>query len=137
MASNPQDKMPEPKMDRAALYREEIYTDRRVGTIRRMIPVTADGAPDNARKTLFVGEAQLLTAAGAVPLNFEIDAASLDQAVTKFGEAAKRAVERTMQELQELRRQASSSILIPEAGAGGAAGLPPGMLPGGGKIKLP
>ena len=42
-------------MDATQVYREEIFTDRKVGTIRRMIPVTADGATDAARPVLFVG----------------------------------------------------------------------------------
>jgi hypothetical protein len=38
-----------------------------------------------------------------------------------------------MRELQELRRQAASSIVVPQGGMGG---LPPGI-PGGGKIQIP
>lgn len=30
-------------MDPSQVYREETFTDRRVGTIRRLTPVTADG----------------------------------------------------------------------------------------------
>ena len=36
-------------MDSSQIYREETFTDRRVGTIRRLTPVTADGAVDAAR----------------------------------------------------------------------------------------
>lgn len=133
MTPNP-DQAPEPKMDAAALYREEIFTDRKVGAIRRLTPVKADGAPDPARRTLFVGEAQMITNMGALPLSFEIDAQTLDQAVARYGDATKQAFERAVKELQELRRQASSSIVIPETGAGAFG---PGGLPGGGKIKLP
>lgn len=138
MVTKPEEKMPEPKMDANALYREEVYTDRKVGTIRRLVPVKADGSPDSARKTSYIGEAQILTTVGSMPLNFEIAAQSLEEAVAKYGDAAKRAVERAVQELQEMRRQASSSILIPEPGAGGLGGLPGGgAIPGGGKLKLP
>ena len=63
---------------------------------------------------------------------------NLAEAIENYAEAAKVGVERAVRELQELRRQASSSIVLP--GAGSAAGLtgtlPPGGL-GGGKIKLP
>ena len=42
-----------------------------------------------------------------------------------------------VRELQELRRQASSSIVLPQGGGQSmGAGFPPGGL-GGGKIKLP
>jgi len=123
----------EPSLDSAALYREEIYTDRKVGTLRVLIPVTASGAPDPARPTVYSGEAQLLTNMGPLPISFDIDAASLADAVAKYPEAAKNGVDRAMRELMEMRRQASSSIVIPQGGA-----LPPtGGLGGGGKIQIP
>jgi hypothetical protein len=122
---------PESRMDAASLYREEIYTDRTAGTLRVLVPVTRDGGPDQTRPTVYVGEAQILTNMGPLPISFEIEATSLGEAVQSYGEASKEGVERAMRELQELRRQASSSILVP----GSAAGLPPGA--GGSKIKLP
>jgi hypothetical protein len=119
-------------MDAKDLYREEVFTDRKVGSIRRLSPVKSDGAADAGRRTLYVGQAQLLTQLGALPLSFEIEANSLDEAVARFADAAKVAVDRTMKELQEMRREAASSIVIPEPG-----GMGPGGLPGGGKIQFP
>jgi len=121
-------------MDPAALYREELFTDRKVGTIRTLTPVKADGSNDASRQVVYVGEAQLLTSMGAVPITFEIDATSLDGAVKKFSEHAKEAVERTVKDIQEMRRQAASSIVVPQGGMGG---MGPGGLPGGGKIQMP
>ena len=129
----------EPTMDASALYREEIFTDRKVGTIRVLTPVQANGTPDLARKVLFAGEAQLLTTAGALPLSFEIDARSLEEAVSKYADAAREAFERALEELQELRRQASSSIIVPDRGMGGlgpGGSSGAGGFPGGGRIKL-
>jgi hypothetical protein len=128
----------EARMDAASLYREEIYTDRAAGTLRVLVPVKADGSADAARPTLFIGEAQILTNMGPLPISFEVDAKNLAEAIENYGEAAKVGVERAVRELQELRRQASSSIVLPGAGAaaGLTGGLPPGGL-GGGKIKLP
>ena len=123
----------EPTLDAAALYREEIYTDRKVGTLRVLVPVTAAGAPDPARQTIYAGEAQLLTNMGPLPISFDIEASNLADAVAKYADAAKTGVERAMRELMEMRRQASSSIVIPQSGA-----LPPaGALGGGGKIQIP
>lgn len=34
------------QMDAANLFREEIYTDRKIGVIRCLVPVTADGKVD-------------------------------------------------------------------------------------------
>ena len=106
-------------MDSAQLYREETFTDRKVGTIRRLSPVTADGGADAARPVIFVGQAQVMTPMGAVPISFELDATTLDAAIEKFGAAAEQAVQQTMRELQEMRREQASSLVIPDAGGGG------------------
>jgi hypothetical protein len=111
---------PDPKMDSQDLYREDLYTDRRVGTIRVMTPVKPDGTPDPARPTSYVGQAQIMTPAGALPLSFEIDARTLAEACEGFAAGAKVAFEETMKELQEMRRQQASSIVIPDAGAASA-----------------
>ena len=34
------------KMDPSSLYREEMFTDRKMGAIRVLTPVKSDGAPD-------------------------------------------------------------------------------------------
>ena len=120
-------------MDAAQIYREETFTDRRVGTIRRLTPVTVDGTPDAARPVIFVGQAQVMTPMGAVPISFELDSSTLDGAIAKFGDAAEQAVQQTMRELQEIRREQSSSLVIPDS-AGGS--LPnPGDLMGRGRPR--
>jgi hypothetical protein len=115
-------------MDANELYREDLYTDRKVGTIRVMTPVNTDGSPDPARRVSYLGQAQIMTTAGMLPITFEIEAATLADAVTGFGPAAKVALEETVRELQDLRRQAASQIVIPEPGAAsqilGAGGTP-------------
>jgi hypothetical protein len=132
MATKSEQNPGELKLDPKALYLEEVFTDRRVGTIRRMTPVDKSGARDQARAILYVGETQVLTPAGALPIAFEIGAGSLEEAAEKFGGLAREAIERTVKELQELRRQAASSIVIPQGG------MPPaGGMGGGGKIQLP
>ncbi len=108
------DKTIELKLDPEKLYIEEVFTDRRIGTIRRLSPVTKDGKPDAARAVLYVGETQIMTPAGSIPIAFEIGAGSVGEAAEKFGPLAKEAIDRTVRELQELRRQASSSIVIPQ-----------------------
>ena len=137
MADRPDER--EPEMDAAALYREEIVTDRRIGTIRVMTPITADGRVDDKRPTLFTGEAQMLTSVGPLPISFEIEAATLAEAVAKYGAAAKEGFERAVRELQDLRRQQASSIVLPPPGAAGAFGSGGGGFGagGGGKIQLP
>jgi hypothetical protein len=93
--------------------------------------VTKDGTRDTARAVLYAGETQVLTPAGALPIGFEIAAGSLEEAAEKFGSLAKEAIERTVKELQEMRRQAASQIVVPQGP------LPPMGGAGGGKIQMP
>ena len=127
-----QNDLPEIKLDATGLYREEVFTDRRAGTIRKLTPVTVDGAVDSSRPLLFSGQTQLLTPAGVLPLAFEIEAQTLKEALDKFPEGVKGALEQAIDEAREMRREQASRIVVPEVG-GGALG--PGA--GGGKIKFP
>jgi hypothetical protein len=126
----------DPQMDAAALYREEMFTDRKVGAIRRLTPVTPQGETDSARPVLFIGQAEIMTNMGPVPLSFEIEGKTLDQAVVGFSAAASVAIERTVQQIQEMRRQAASQLVVPQ---GGMPNLGPGGPGGrsGGKIQIP
>ena len=125
---------PDPQMDTAALYQEEMFTDRKVGAIRRLTPVTSDGTVDATRPILFVGQAEIMTNMGPVPINFEIDGKSLADAVAGFSTAAAVAIERTVQQIQEMRRQAASQLVVPQ---GGIPNLGAGPGRGGGKIQIP
>jgi hypothetical protein len=127
-----QNDLPEVKLDPAGLYKEETFTDRRAGTIRRLTPVTLDGATDPSRPLLFSGQTQLLTPAGVLPLVFEIEASTLQEAIDQFPEGVKVALEQAIEEAREMRRESASRIVVPEVGA--AVGPGPG---GGGKIKFP
>jgi hypothetical protein len=122
----------EAQMSADSLYREDVFTDQRVGTIRRMMPVKSDGSDDPSRQLIFVGQATVMTPMGSLPLSFELPATTLAEAVTQFGPAAQHAIEDAARELQELRRQASSSIVIPEAGAASLKGMG-----GKGGIQMP
>jgi hypothetical protein len=120
------------QMSADSLFREDIYTDQRVGTVRRMTPVRSDGSDDPSRAVIFIGQATVMTPMGSLPLSFELPAKTLAEAVAQFGPAAQQAVEEAARELQELRRQASSSIVIPEAGAASLKGMG-----GKGGLQLP
>lgn len=119
--------LPEIKLDASDMYREEVFTDRRAGTLRRMIPVTASGAEDPTRHVLYAGQTQLMTPGGVLPLMFEIEADSLDQAIALFPDAVKQALEQAIEEAREMRREQASRIVVPDVGGGPV---------GGGKIKL-
>ena len=125
------------KMDAPSLYKEEVYTDRKIGTIRVMTPVTSLGGPDSSRPVIYVGETQLLTSGGLLPLAFQIEATTLAEAAEKFAQGANEAVERTKREIERLHREASSSIITPDRIPGGFDPMGgPGGMPPGGKIRL-
>ena len=64
-----------------------------------------------------------------LPLAFELEAASLEDACNKFPEAVKIAIEQAIEEAREMRREAASRIVVPDAGGRAARR-------GGGRIKL-
>lgn len=137
-----QRELPEFNMDGDALYKEEVFTDRKMGSVRRLTPVDGDGNADAGRPVLYIGSTQIMTPAGALPLGFEIEADSLADAAEKFGDLAQSALEDTLKEIEEMRREQQSSIVVPGAGGGAMGGMGgKGGVPGGGGgfggIKMP
>lgn len=110
---NDDDQANSPEFATNSLYREDSFTDRRVGTIRQLTPVTAEGQRDDSRPVLFMGATQIMTAAGPMPLNFEIPADSLAEACGGFGAGAERAVDEMASRIEEMRRDQASSIVVP------------------------
>jgi len=113
-----------PDFNAESLYLEETFTDQQVGTIRRLTPVDSTGAPDAARPVIYMGAAQAMTAAGPIPLNFDIQAESLAEACEKFAAGAQAAVEEMAVRLDEMRREQASQIVVPGQGGGqGGSGI--------------
>ncbi|MBW2543599.1 MAG: hypothetical protein JRF15_16065 [Deltaproteobacteria bacterium] len=112
------------QVDRDNLYLEEVFTDLKVATLRRLTPVKPDGTPDETRPVLFHGQTQLMSQMGPLPVNCAIEAANLEEAMQKFPEAIAEAIERMIEEAKEMQRQEASRIIVP------------GAAPGGSKIKL-
>lgn len=125
--------LPDIRLDAAQLYREEQYTDRRVGSLRRLVPVTPEGVEDPTRAVEYEGQATLMTQAGALPLHFAVEADSLAQALERFPAAAQAALKEMMEEMERLRREQASSLLVPGRGAPAAG---PRGGPGGGLIQF-
>ena len=113
------------------LYLEEIFTDQKIGSIRRLSPVTRNGDADASREVLYMGSTQVMTPMGALPINFELHANSIGEAAEKFGAEAEVAVERTARELEEMRRDQASKIVVPGQGGGGPTGNLGGGMGGG------
>jgi uncharacterized protein YyaL (SSP411 family) len=119
-----------------AMYREESFTDLRVGSIRKFTPVTADGDDDPDRDVFYQGQASLMTPGGALPLNFELEADSLSAAIKIFPEAAEKAAEEMINELREMQREQANRIQVPGAQDFGGGGGYGGGQSGGGRIQL-
>ena len=120
------------------LVREDTYTDGRVGTLRVLTPVTAEGQIDPARPVSYYGQTQVMTQAGPLPLSFELPGESLSDAIEGFGQAAVQAIEEAVEEIKRIQREQASSIMVPGKGAAGLGDLKGGGsgLSGGGRIKL-
>ena len=101
------------RMDQDNLYLEESFTDLKAGSIRRLTPVMPDGLPDNKRKIFFMAQTQLMTQAGLIPIQCEIEAQTLKEAMEKFPAAVNEAVEKLVERANEMRRQESSRIIVP------------------------
>ena len=124
-------------VDTDNLHMEEVFTDLRAASVRRLTPVKADGSKDPGREVMYIGETNLMTQMGPLPVQFPIEADSLDDAFSQFADGVKAAVERLNERAKEMVREESSRIVVPSAtppGVGGGIGVPGGRP--GSKILL-
>lgn len=124
MSEEGQKALAEIQVDTSNLYREEIVTDLKVASIRRLTPIKPDGSPDPSRRPLYSGETTIMSQAGPLPVHGAIEANSLEEAIEKFPEAINVAVQRMVDQAREYQRQEASRIVVP------------GQAPAGGKIVL-
>ena len=103
------------KVDRSNLYREESFTDLKVGSIRRLTPVKPDGSEDKSRKTIFVGQTNIVTPQGPLPIQGVIQAKELQQAIKRFPEAMEAAMDRLIEEAKKYQEEKQSQIEKPES----------------------
>lgn len=113
MSSDEQSIKIDVRMDQDNLYLEESFTDLKAGSIRRLTPVMPDGLPDKKRKIFFMAQTQLMTQAGLLPIQCEIEAQTLKEAMEKFPAAVNEAVEKLVERANEMRRQEASRIIVP------------------------
>ncbi len=116
------------RVDVSGLHREEVFSDLRVATIRRLTPVKPDGTDDPSRPVLFIASTQIMSQAGPVPVSAEVEANDLADAIANFPDAIHQAVEQMIEDARELQRREASRLVVPGPGA-----LPPS---GKGPISL-
>ncbi|MBN2427268.1 MAG: cytoplasmic protein [Deltaproteobacteria bacterium] len=104
-------------IDPNTLYLEEIYTDLKVGRIRKLTPVRIDGELDKSRKSIFVGETQLGVKGQIIPIQCEIDAKGLADAVEKYPAAIEATFEQIVKEAEaakKAQKENESRIIVPK-----------------------
>ena len=102
------------QMDAANLYREESYTDLKAGSLRKLVPVKADGSDDPARQPIYTVATQVMTPGGVLPLSGEVEGAkSLAEAVAGFPATIKQAFADLREEMAAMQRERASQIVVP------------------------
>ena len=102
------------QMDAGNLYREETFTDMKAGSLRRLVPVKADGTEDPSRPAIFTAATQVMTPGGVLPLSGEVEGAqTLEEAVAKFPAAIKQAIGVLREEMEAMQRERASQIVVP------------------------
>ena len=102
------------QMDAANLYREESYTDLKAGSLRKLVPVKADGTEDPSRPAIFTAATQVMTPGGVLPLSGEVAGAkTLAEAVAGFAPAIKQAIAALREEMAAMQRERASQIVVP------------------------
>jgi hypothetical protein len=108
------------KVDTDNLYREDAITDLKVASIRRMIPVGADGQDDPSRSPIFYGHTQIMTPQGPLPLQAKLMANNLDEAIEAFPTAMEQEMAQMIQQIrkmqeeeQQKKQQDDSRIIVP------------------------
>ena len=108
------------------LYLEETFTDLEIGSIRRLTPVKADGTLDPTRPLRFLGQTQLMTRAGPLPIEMPIEAGSLKEAAQKFGAAIEVAMQKIAEQIERHQIEQARQIVVP------GSGIVPPVVGGGG-----
>ena len=107
-------------IDKNNLYREESMTDIKVGAIRSLTPIKSDGTNDDSREAIYIGNTQLMSPQGPVPVQARLKATTLDEAIDIFPEAMKQAMEQMIEEAKKMQaeqtraqQQEDSRIIMP------------------------
>jgi len=104
-------------VDKTNLYREEGYTDLKVASIRKLIPINPDGSEDKGRTPIFIGNTQLMSPEGPLPLQAMIPANNFEEAMEAFPAAMKKAMDEMVENIRKVQQQQKkeddSRIIVP------------------------
>lgn len=95
-------------VDMDNLYREEGITDLKAASIRKLVPIKADGSDDSSRTAIFYGNTQLMTPDGPLPLQAELKANNLNEAYAEFPNAMRVALSAMIEKVQRMQQERNS-----------------------------
>ncbi|MCD6225207.1 MAG: cytoplasmic protein [Deltaproteobacteria bacterium] len=93
------------EVDEKNFYREEGYTDMKVASIRKLVPVSPDGTKDESRIPIFIGATQLISPQGPLPVQAILSANNLQEAIAVFPESMQKAMEELMQRMRKMQEE--------------------------------
>ena len=92
-------------VDSNNLYREESITDLKVASIRRLIPIKPDGTEDRSRTPVFIGQTQLMSPDGPLPIQSKLIANNFEEAIAEFPNAMQKALAEVIQKLKQMQQE--------------------------------
>ena len=101
-------------VDANELYREDIVTDLKAGTIRCFRPIKLDGSDDDSRSCRFVGHTQLMSPQGPVPIHGELEGDNLAAAIESFPAAMEKSFNEMVERVQQMQEQAQRDAAGPQ-----------------------
>jgi hypothetical protein len=107
------------RIDAENLWKEENFTDLKVGSIRKMTPIKVDGTEDASRTATFSATTNIMTPGGALPVSGEIEADTLAEAIEKFPEAIHAAIKQLQDDMIKYQQEQASQIITPDQLRGG------------------
>ena len=119
MSDNAQSRNIEFPVDQKNLFREESITDLKAASIKRLVPINPDGTEDRSRASIFIGNTQLMSPEGPLPIQSRLMANNLTEAINEFPGAMKVALARIIEDIkkiqneEETKKQDDSRIIIP------------------------
>ena len=106
-------------VDQNNLYREESFTDLKVASIRRLVPVNIDGSDDTSRVPIYIGHTQLMSQEGPLPIQAKLSATTMAEALTEFPPAMEKALAEMVEKIKQMQTQQQqqqrdqSRIIVP------------------------
>jgi len=104
------------QVDKTNLYREISITDLKIANIRQLIPVNIDGSDDSSRETIFIGNTQLGTPQGPIPMQAVLEATSIEEAMDLFPKAMELETQKVIENFKRMEAQQKkekSNIIVP------------------------